>query len=276
MTRSALRNIERRLGVKQPVWDLPIRLFHWLLAALIAFSWWSVEYDHTSWHIWSGCAILTLLIFRLLWGFVGSSTARFSSFIRGPRAVVDYLRGKWTGTGHTPLGALSVVALLLAVSVQVGLGLFSEDEDGIFMGPLAKQVSSDTSDKVRDIHALWFYVVLGARRPPRPRDRLLPPVPRTEPDQADDHRPRRVRAGNPADEAWQMVAGTDLPRHRNRHHPLDHRGSAAFLTGGCRGRLFPKSSSRRRWPLSVRSARTPLARQARCRSKPPRARRFAT
>jgi cytochrome b len=147
--------------VKQPVWDLPVRLFHWLLAALIAFSWWSVEYDHTSWHIWSGCAILTLLIFRLLWGFVGSSTARFTSFIRGRRAVVDYLRGKWTGTGHTPLGALSVVALLLAVSIQVGLGLFSEDEDGIVMGPLAKLVSSDASDKVRDIHALWFYVVLG-------------------------------------------------------------------------------------------------------------------
>jgi cytochrome b len=148
-------------AVTQPVWDLPVRLFHWLLAALIGFSWWSAEYDHISWHIWSGCAILTLLIFRLLWGFVGSSTSRFSSFIRGPRAVVDYLRGKWTGTGHTPLGALSVVALLLAIFVQVGLGLFSEDEDGIFMGPLANLVSSDTSDKVRDIHALWFYVVLG-------------------------------------------------------------------------------------------------------------------
>jgi cytochrome b len=147
--------------VKQPVWDLPIRLFHWLLAALIAFSWWSVEYDHTGWHIWSGCAILTLLIFRMLWGFVGSSTARFSSFIRGPASVWAHLRGRWNGIGHTPLGALSVVALLLAVSVQVGLGLFAEDEDGIFMGPLAKLVSSDTSDKVRDIHALWFYVVLG-------------------------------------------------------------------------------------------------------------------
>ena len=147
--------------MKQPVWDLPVRLFHWVLAALIAFSWWSVEYDHTSWHIWSGCAILTLLIFRFLWGFAGSSTARFSGFVRGPRAVVDYLRGEWTGVGHTPLGALSVVALLAAVSVQVGLGLFAEDEDGIYMGPLARLVSSDTSDKVRDVHALWFYVVLG-------------------------------------------------------------------------------------------------------------------
>ncbi|MEP7131464.1 MAG: cytochrome b/b6 domain-containing protein [Sphingomicrobium sp.] len=145
----------------QPVWDLPVRLFHWLLAALIAFSWWSVHNHHTDWHIWSGCAILTLLVFRLLWGFVGSSTARFASFVRGPRTVVDYLRGRWTGLGHTPLGALSVIALLVAISVQVGLGLFAEDEDGIYMGPLSRLVSSDTSDKVRDIHELWFNVILG-------------------------------------------------------------------------------------------------------------------
>jgi cytochrome b len=147
--------------VKQPVWDLPIRLFHWLLAALIAFSWWSVHHNHTDWHIWSGCAILTLLIFRLLWGFVGSSTARFSSFVRGPGSIAAYLRGRWSGIGHTPLGALSVIALLLAVSVQVALGLFAEDEDGIYMGPLSHLVSTDTSDKVRDIHELWFNVILG-------------------------------------------------------------------------------------------------------------------
>ena len=143
------------------MWDLPIRLFHWLLAALIGFSWWSVRNDHTDWHIWSGCGILTLLIFRLLWGFVGSSTARFSNFVRGPRAVRDYLRGRWTGIGHTPLGALSIVALLLAIAIQVGLGLFSEDEDGIFLGPLSRLVDSDTSDKIRDVHELWFNVVLG-------------------------------------------------------------------------------------------------------------------
>ena len=89
---------------KQRVWDLPTRIAHWLLAALIAFSWWSVKNHHTDWHIWSGIAILTLLIFRLLWGFVGSSTARFSGFVRGPRAVLDYLRGEWRGIGHTPLG----------------------------------------------------------------------------------------------------------------------------------------------------------------------------
>jgi cytochrome b len=147
--------------VKQPVWDLPVRVVHWLLACLIVFSWWSVHHHHTDWHIWSGCAILTLLIFRLLWGFVGSSTARWSSFVRGPRAIRDYLRGGWTGIGHNPLGALSVLALFGALAVQVSLGLISEDEDGLYTGPLFRLVSMDTSDKARDIHELWFNVIVG-------------------------------------------------------------------------------------------------------------------
>jgi cytochrome b len=147
--------------VTQPVWDLPVRLIHWLLALLIGFSWWSVHNHHTDWHIWSGCAILTLLIFRLLWGFVGSSTARFSSFVRGPRAIRDYFAGRWSGIGHNPIGALSVLALLAAVAIQVGLGLISEDEDGLYTGPLFRLVSMDTSDKARDIHEQWFNVILG-------------------------------------------------------------------------------------------------------------------
>jgi len=140
---------------------LPTRIFHWLLAGLILFSWWSVKNHHTDWHIWSGVAILTALIFRLLWGLFGSSTARFAAFVRGPAAVRDDLSGRWTGIGHSPLGALSVIALLTAVAVQVGLGLVSQDEDGIYMGPLARLVSSDTSDRARDFHELWFNVVLG-------------------------------------------------------------------------------------------------------------------
>jgi cytochrome b len=120
-----------------------------------------VHHHHVDWHIWSGCAILTLLIFRLLWGFVGSSTARFSSFVRGPRTIGAYLRGGWSGIGHNPLGALSVLALLGALAVQVGLGLVSQDEDGIYVGPLAKLVSSDTSDKARGIHELWFDVIVA-------------------------------------------------------------------------------------------------------------------
>jgi cytochrome b len=148
-------------GDERPVWDLPTRIFHWLLAALILFSWWSVKNHHTDWHIWSGCAILTLLIFRLLWGFVGSSTSRFTNFVRGPRAIRDELRGGWSGVGHSPLGAFSVVVMLGAVAIQVGLGLVSQDEDGIYAGPLSRLVSSDTSDTARDIHELWFYVLLA-------------------------------------------------------------------------------------------------------------------
>ena len=146
---------------EQAVWDAPVRLVHWLLAGLIAFSWWSVHNHHTDWHIWSGCAILTLLIFRLLWGVVGSSTARFASFVRGPKSIIADFRGRWTGIGHSPLGALSVLVLFGAVAVQVGLGLISEDEDGLYTGPLYRLVSTDTSDKARDIHELWFNVILG-------------------------------------------------------------------------------------------------------------------
>jgi cytochrome b len=71
------------------------------------------------------------------------------------------LRGEWSGIGHTPLGALSVVAMFAAVAIQVGLGLISEDEDGIYTGPLSGLVSIDTSDKARDIHELWFNVILA-------------------------------------------------------------------------------------------------------------------
>ena len=140
---------------------MPVRLVHWTLAGLIAFSWWSVHNHHTDWHIWSGVAILTLLIFRLLWGFVGSSTARWTGFIRGPRAIANYLRGGWYGIGHNPIGALSVIALFLAVAIQVGLGLFAEDQDGIYTGPLSGLVSTETSDRVAGVHEAWFNVILG-------------------------------------------------------------------------------------------------------------------
>lgn len=146
--------------MKQRVWDLPTRLFHWLLVALVAFSWWSGKNDRIDLHVWSGIAILTLLVFRLLWGFFGSSTARFANFVRGPRAVFDYLRGAWRGIGHSPLGALSVLALLGALAVQVSLGLFSSDEDGLVSGPLASFVSLDASEEIADLHDDFFDIVL--------------------------------------------------------------------------------------------------------------------
>ena len=149
--------------MKAPVWDLPIRLFHWVLVALLGFSWWSAENHETELHIWSGIAVLTLLIFRLLWGLFGSSTARFANFVRGPAVVRDYLRdnASWRFAGHSPLGALSVIALLGAIAIQVGLGLIAVDEDGLNEGPLAQLVSLDVSEAARDLHEDFFNVLLA-------------------------------------------------------------------------------------------------------------------
>lgn len=147
----------------QRVWDLPTRIFHWLLVALIAFSWWSAEYDHLDWHVISGETILGLLAFRLLWGFFGSSTARFGAFVHGPKSVVAYIRSSrgWSAVGHNPLGGLSVVALLAVTSVQVGLGLFAVDEDGFITGPLSHFVSTETSDTMRELHETNFDILLA-------------------------------------------------------------------------------------------------------------------
>lgn len=146
-----------------PIWDLPVRLTHWTLAGLIAFSWWSAENHHLDWHLYSGFAICTLLFFRLFWGFFGSSTARFANFVRGPSSLRAYLNAPsgWAYAGHTPLGGLSVTAMLGAIAIQVTLGMFAQDDDGDVLGPLSKFVSSETSDKLREIHEFWFYVVLA-------------------------------------------------------------------------------------------------------------------
>ena len=145
---------------KLAVWDLPTRLFHWLLVGLIGLSWWSAEEHQYDLHQWSGLAVLSLLLFRLLWGLFGSSTARFANFVRGPAAVGDYLRGRWRGIGHSPLGALSVLALLGLTGVQVGLGLFASDEDGLLVGPLSGVVSGGTSEEITDLHETMFNVLL--------------------------------------------------------------------------------------------------------------------
>lgn len=146
---------------KVAVWDLPTRLFHWVLVGLIGFSFYAVKSGHVEWHIYSGFAILSLLIFRLLWGVVGSSTARFANFVRGPSSILAYLRGTsgWKGAGHTPLGALSLLGLLGALLMQVGLGLFAVDGDGLNEGPLAHFISVDKADLMRNIHGAWFFVV---------------------------------------------------------------------------------------------------------------------
>jgi len=142
------------------VWDLPTRLFHWLLVALIAFSWWTGKQHHYDLHLWSGIAVLTLIFFRLLWGLFGGSTARFANFVRGPAAVGDYLRGAWRGIGHSPLGAISVIALLGLIALQAGLGLFASDEDGLLLGPLSGFISGQASEDIAELHEDFFNVLL--------------------------------------------------------------------------------------------------------------------
>lgn len=146
----------------QPVWDLPLRLFHWLLVGLLAFSWWSGENHEMDWHRWSGYAILFLLVFRLYWGLVGGTTARFAHFVRGPRAAYAYLRGlEKPDIGHNPLGGWSVVAMLAILIVMVTAGLFAVDVDGLESGPLADYVSFDAGRWASDMHSLIFNLLLG-------------------------------------------------------------------------------------------------------------------
>jgi cytochrome b len=144
------------------IWDAPTRLFHWVLVGLIGFSWWSAEAEEFDLHIWSGLAVMSLMIFRLLWGFFGGSTARFANFVRGPKAILAHLKDirRWRPIGHAPLGGLSVLVLLGAVAIQVGLGLFSIDHDGLYEGPLANLVSLDLSEQIADLHEDWFNVIL--------------------------------------------------------------------------------------------------------------------
>lgn len=148
-----------------PVWDIPVRLFHWILVVLIAFSWLSNKMDWMTWHMYSGYTILTLILFRILWGFVGSTHARFTDFIHGPRALIGYIRTLPSRTaakfaGHNPLGGISVVLILLCVLVQAGTGLFAND-DIINEGPLYKHVSKELSDWLTTIHKYNFNVLLA-------------------------------------------------------------------------------------------------------------------
>lgn len=146
------------------IWDLPIRLTHWLFVACIAGSWWTAEQRLMDWHRYSGYTMLGLLAFRIYWGIAGSSTARFARFVGSPRAVLNYLRlpreKRKRIVGHTPLGSWSVVALLLAMLVQVTLGLFATDIDGLESGPLSHLVSFDAGRAFAQAHEISFDVLL--------------------------------------------------------------------------------------------------------------------
>ena len=139
--------------VRIRLWDLPTRAFHWSLVAavLTAVITGQVGGDWMEVHGKAGLTIVGLVMFRLVWGFIGSTHARFSSFVPTPNKVSAYLRGRWQGVGHNPLGALSVLTLLGLLAAQGASGLFSND-DIAFAGPLAVLVSDSLSARLTGLH----------------------------------------------------------------------------------------------------------------------------
>ena len=143
------------------VWDLPTRLFHWIIAASIVGSVVTAKIggNALAWHFRLGYLALALLAFRLLWGFVGGYWSRFATFVPGPGRLLRYLRGRTrpeeqAEVGHNPLGSLSVLAMLLLLALQVGTGLVADDEIA-HTGPLNRFVANATALAATSWHKHW-------------------------------------------------------------------------------------------------------------------------
>jgi cytochrome b len=150
------------------VWDLPLRLFHWLLVLCMTASWATAEggFDWMQIHIYLGYATIGLLLFRIMWGFIGPRHARFASFLAGPSGIWRYAKGLAAGTmiqtvGHNPLGGIMVIVMLVLVGFQAATGLFASD-DIVWTGPYNGAVSEATADKLTSLHHLNFNIILAA------------------------------------------------------------------------------------------------------------------
>jgi len=149
------------------VWDAPVRVFHWVLAVLVVFSFVTAKIAGAwlEWHMRSGYAILALLLFRLAWGVLGSSTARFSGFVRGPGAAMRHLRDiaakrHAVQPGHNPLGGWMVLFMVAVLLTQAISGLFVDDEIAT-QGPLAVKVSNALVGRMTAIHSFNEWVLVG-------------------------------------------------------------------------------------------------------------------
>ena len=148
------------------VWDLPTRLMHWLLVVSIAVCWWTGLHNQLQYHLYSGYVALWVVLMRLYWGVVGSSTSRFVNFVKGPKAIFDYartLRRRDTPhiQGHNALGAVSVLLMLGLVLGVVVLGLFAVDVDGLYSGPLSIYVNFHDGRHLAHLHYRIFNYLLG-------------------------------------------------------------------------------------------------------------------
>ena len=143
------------------LWDLPTRVFHWVLAVLIVAAVITGKTGGAAiiWHGKIGLAILGLVVFRIIWGLIGSTYARFANFFPTPGRLKAYLRGQWTAAGHNPLGALSVFGLLTVIVLQLASGLMAND-DIAFQGPLYELIGKNLSDTVTGIHRQLINLLL--------------------------------------------------------------------------------------------------------------------
>lgn len=148
---------------RMKVWDLPVRLFHWTIVVLIFAAWLTQYLNRMDLHMWIGESILALLIFRIIWGFIGSDTARFTRFLQSPLAALRHLahlrrREPDHEIGHNAAGGWVVLIMLALIGVQACTGLFSND-DGDTEGPLFHLVSKDQSDWLSHMHYLNFKAI---------------------------------------------------------------------------------------------------------------------
>lgn len=150
------------------IWDLPTRVFHWTLVFGMGFLWLSAELGGLwmDWHMKVGIFMLAAVLFRLIWGFVGSDTDRFMLFVKSPRHAIEHMKAhKHDGTayypGHNPLGAWMVLFLLGGVLLQAISGLFAND-DILVEGPLYGLVSESTAKAMNSFHHFWFNILLLA------------------------------------------------------------------------------------------------------------------
>lgn len=147
---------------KIKVWDFPTRLFHWSIVGLLGGLWWTADIGEMQWHQVLAYVLMILILFRLIWGVIGSETSLFSQFFVGPKKVINYAltNPKPASLGHNPLGGYMVFALLGLLVLQLTTGLFATDE--IFTeGPLIHLVSSDTASWLTWLHKTNFNVILG-------------------------------------------------------------------------------------------------------------------
>jgi cytochrome b len=148
--------------MKIRIWDLPLRLFHWLLVVAVIGSFVSVKLGGNAmiWHGRFGYIVMSLIFFRLIWGFVGTHHARFAQFIKSPKAIFAYLKNPTETPGHSPLGAISVIVLLGLFLSQALAGLFASD-DIAFDGPLVKYVASAWVELLTSFHRLNEWVLMA-------------------------------------------------------------------------------------------------------------------